>query len=315
MASVDRVVLVTGVGRYLGARVAASLSTEPSFDRIIGLDVVAAGRLGRTEYVRADISHPLIGKVLDQAHVDTVVHAAPNPSVAGIASLLAACERSASVTRVVAASTTGVYGASRRDPAVFTEQMRAPSNLAPGPRRTAVEAEGYLRTLARRRPDISVSVLRFAPLIGPTVDSWLTRYLALPVVPTALGFDPRLQLLHESDAIEVLCRAALANHPGVTNVAGDGVLTLAQILRRAGRPRLPFPGFALGRIGGVAEQGLLRYGRAVDTGRLKTRLGYQPRYTTGEALRSYVESRSGRMRVAPVALAGAERLLPAGVHR
>jgi UDP-glucose 4-epimerase len=309
MASVDSVVLITGVGGYLGARVASSLSADPSFTRVIGLDTVPAAGLGRTEYVRADIRHPLIGKVLDQAQVDTVVHTTPNSDVAGIASLLSACERSASVTRVVAASTTAVYGASRLDPAVFTERMRAPADVAPGARRSAVDAEGYLRAFAHHRPDVAVTVLRLAPLIGPTVESWLTRYLRLPVAPTALGFDPRLQLLHESDAIEVLCRAALANHPGVTNVAGDGVLTLAQVLRRAGRPRLPLPGLALNRLGDLVEPGLLRFGRAVDTTRLKHRLGYQPRYTTAEALRSFVESRSGRIHVAPLALAGAERLV------
>ncbi len=47
-------------------------------------------------------------------------------------------------------------------------------------------------------------MLRFANFIGPTIDTPLTRYLALPLVPTALGLRPRLQLLHENDAIEVL---------------------------------------------------------------------------------------------------------------
>ena len=47
-------------------------------------------------------------------------------------------------------------------------------------------------------------MLRLANFSGPTADTALTRYLAMPVVPTALGFDPRLQLLHEADAVEVL---------------------------------------------------------------------------------------------------------------
>jgi UDP-glucose 4-epimerase len=308
MVSVDRVVLITGVSRYLGARVAAALAADRSTDRIIGVDTIPAPALGRVEFVRADIRHPLIGKVLDQAHVDTVVHAMPNGDVAGLASLVAACERSESVSRFVAASTTAVYGASRHDPAVFTETMRAPADVA-GARRSAVDAEGYLRAYGQRRPDVAVSVLRLAPLIGPTVDSWFTRYLALPIAPTALGFDPRVQLLHESDAIAVLCRAALADHPGVTNVAGGGVLSLAQVLRQAGRPRLPLPGLALRRLGGVIEPGLLRFGRAVDTTRLTTRIGYQPRYTTSEALRSYLDARPGRLRLTPTVLAGAERLV------
>jgi UDP-glucose 4-epimerase len=311
MASADRVVLITGVGRFLGARVASALSSDAALDRIIGVDTITASGLGRTEFVRADIRHPLIARVLAQAQVDTVVHALPAGDIAATASLLAACERAGSVRRVVAASTTAVYGSSRRDPAVYTEQMRAVREPSFGPARTAIAAEAHLRAFARRRPDVTVSVLRLAPLIGPTVENWLTRYLALPLAPTALGFDPRVQLLHESDAVEVLARVAAAHHPGVVNVAGDGVLTLSQLLRRAGRRRLPVPAPALRQLGGGVAPGLLSYGRAVDTTRLKTRVGYQPRYSTSEALRSFVESRPGHLRVGPVALAAAERLIGA----
>ena len=73
------VVLVTGVSRWLGGALAAELATDPSIDRVIGVDTVPPApevlrRLGRTEFVRADIRSPLIGKVIDSAAVDTVVH-------------------------------------------------------------------------------------------------------------------------------------------------------------------------------------------------------------------------------------------------
>ena len=92
-----KVALVTGVGRWLGEQVAAALAAEPSLERIIGVDTVAprpgSQRLGRTEFVRADIANPLIGTVLDQARVDLVVHAGTLRSVdrPGSATLLEAC--------------------------------------------------------------------------------------------------------------------------------------------------------------------------------------------------------------------------------
>ncbi len=72
-----RVVVVTGVGRYLGARVAARLAADRSIERVIGVDTVPARPEldgARVEFVRADIAHPLIATVLDQAGADTVVH-------------------------------------------------------------------------------------------------------------------------------------------------------------------------------------------------------------------------------------------------
>ncbi|HVT21390.1 MAG TPA: NAD-dependent epimerase/dehydratase family protein, partial [Mycobacteriales bacterium] len=70
-----RVVLVTGVSRYLGGRLAAQLSDDSSIERLIGVDVVPPRTdVGRTEFVRADIRNPIIAKVIASAEVDTVVH-------------------------------------------------------------------------------------------------------------------------------------------------------------------------------------------------------------------------------------------------
>ena len=315
------VVLITGVSRYLGARLAAQLAADASIERVIGVDAnalepAALLRLGRTEYVRADIRNPLIAKVLAQARVDTVVHAAvgtgrgaggraPTKEVnlVGTMQLLAACQRSETVSRVVVKSTTAVYGSGPRDPAAFTEEMAAAGQPRGGYAKDAVEVEGYVRGFMRRRPDIAVSILRLASLIGPTVDSPLTRYLAMPIVPTSLGYDPRLQLVHESDAVEVLRLATVDAHPGVYNVAALGVVYLSQAIRRAGRFRLPVPAPAISLVGGIvrnsgviefsAEQAsFLNFGRVVDTSRLRAEFGYTPRLSTEQALRSYLEGRS-----------------------
>ena len=315
------VVLITGVSRYLGARLAALLAADPSIERVIGVDTTSLAeadldRLGRTEYVRADIRNPLIAKVLAQARVDTVVHAATGTvrgvggrapikdlNLVGTMQLLAACQRSESVSCVVVKSTTAVYGSGPRDPAAFTEEMAATGRARGRYARDAVEVEGYVRGFMRRRPDLAVTILRLASLMGPTVQSPLTRYLAMPIVPTSLGFDPRLQLLHESDAVEVLRLATVGDHPGVYNVAGAGVVYLSQAVRRAGRFRLPVPAAAISLVGGIvrntgviefsAEQAsFLNFGRVVDTSRLRTEFGYIPRLSTEQALASYLDGRT-----------------------
>ena len=58
-----------------------------------------------------------------------------------------------------------------------------------------------MRGFARRRPDVRVTMLRAANVIGPHVVSPITSYFRLPVIPTVLGFDPRLQFLHEEDLL------------------------------------------------------------------------------------------------------------------
>ena len=81
------------------------------------------------------------------------------------------------------------------------QARRVPSG---GFAKDSLDIEGYVRAFARRRPDVDVAVLRFTNFIGPRIDSLLTGFFRMPVVPTALGYDARVQLLHEDDALAVL---------------------------------------------------------------------------------------------------------------
>lgn len=307
----SNVVLVTGVADQLGGRLAARLAANTDIERVLGVDTrpPAAGVPARVEHVALDIRDPRIGKVISVARVDTVVHAALRTSagparsaikernVIGTMQLLAGCQRARSVGKLVVKSTAEVYGASATSPAVFTEQ----DPLADGRDREAAEIESYVCGFARRRPDVTTTTVRLAELIGPGVDTALARYLRLPVVPTVLGFDARVQLLHQQDALAVLERAALADLPGVFNAGGDGVILLSQAIRRAGRVPLPMPRAAIPAatrlVRGAAPvhfsadfARLLNYGRVIDTTRLKTTFGFTPRWSTAAAFDDYVRT-------------------------
>ena len=337
------VVLVTGVSRFLGGHLAARLAANPAIDRVLGVDTVPPPRdllrrMGRAEFIRADIRNPLISKVISTASVDTVVHASlsANPgssgrpamkemNVIGTMQLLAACQKAPSVRRLVLKSTTAVYGSSPRDPALFDETM-TPKDLPPGGyAKDAVEIEGYLRGFARRRPDVSVTVLRFSNFIGPRIDTVFTRYFALPVVPTVLGYDARVQLLHEEDALAVLERAASEEIPGVFNVAADGVLLLSQAIRRAGRVPIPVPSSAVGPVSSIfrgarlvdfspEQMRLLNFGRVVDNARLRHQFGFTPRWTTVQAFDDYVRGRALRPVIDPERFETLERRVLAAVR-
>jgi UDP-glucose 4-epimerase len=311
-----QVVLVTGVAGDLGRRFAAQLSRSPGVERVIGVDVVPPrGDLGETDFVRADIRNPVIAKVIVRERVDTVVHASVAATVAsaggrssskelnviGTMQLLAACQQAPDVRKLVLKSSAAFYGASHRDPALFTENMTAKRLPGSGYAKDVTEVESYTRGFARRRPDVEVTTLRFANVIGPTITAAMTGYFRLPVIPTVLGFNPRLQFLHETDALDVLEHATLADVPGTYNVAGDGVITLAQAVRRLGRPSLPLPGFALPAFGSALRQtgvadfspeqvAFLTFGRGVDTTRMRSMLGFEPRFTTDEAFTDFAAS-------------------------
>jgi UDP-glucose 4-epimerase len=331
-----RVVLVTGVSRYLGARLAGVLQADSSIERVIGVDTVpprpdVQRLLGRTQFVRADIRNPLIAKVVAQNAVDTVIHmnviatplgaggrtAMKEINVIGTMQLLAACQKAPSMRKLVVKSTTAVYGTSPRDPALFTEDVEPRALPKSGYAKDAVEVEGYVRGFGRRRPDVDLTLLRFTNFIGPAIETPLTRYFSLPVVPTVLGFDPRIQLCHEADGIEVLRRTALEDHPGIFNVGGSGVLLLSQAIRRMGRPSFPVPAPAVSLVAKAFRRaGLvdfspeqmryLEHGRVADVSRLRAALDWAPR-PTAQAFEDFVGSRAGVRLITPERATAAEQ--------
>ena len=308
-----RVVLVTGVSRDLGARFARSLATDKDVE-VVGLDVIPPRHdLGAADFVRADIRNPVIAKVIATRGVDTVVHlamvATPDSAggrssmkeinVIGTMQLLAACQRAESFRKLVVQSSISVYGASPRDPVKFTEDMSARAQPRTGFGKDSLEIESYVRGLARRRPDVVVTTLRLANLMGAGVDSHVTRYLSLPVVPRVMGFDARLQFLHPSDAVDALLLVTRRDVQGTFNVAAPDVVTLSQALRKMGRPTIGVPKAAAPLVATLIRQAhlvdfsadqidALTYGRGMDTSRFTSQTGFVPRFTSLAALQEFV---------------------------
>ena len=162
-------------------------------------------------------------------------------NVIGTMQLLAACQKAGSLPKLVVQSSVSVYGASPRDPVKFTEEMSPRAQPRTGFGKDAIEVESYVRGLARRRPDLVVTTLRLANLMGAGVDSQVTRYLSLPVVPRVMGFDARLQFLHPTDAVAALLQVTRNDLPGTYNVGADDIVVLSQALRMMGRPSFGVP--------------------------------------------------------------------------
>lgn len=306
-----KVVLVTGVSRMVGGLTARALSRHPQVSKVIAVDVVPPTHsIGTARFVRADIRNPIIGKVIRQEGVDTVVHlgvimtprhaggrvAQKEINVIGTMQLLAACQKAESLQRLVVKSSGVVYGASPRDPALFTEDMVAKRLPSGGIARDSVEVENYVRGFARRRPDVEVSMLRMANLAGPGLSTALTEYFSMRLLPVPFGFDGRMQLLHLDDAVAALVQATVGPAAGIVNVAGEGVITVRQAARLAKRPTVPLapglPGVTAraSRLTGIgafdpSQLPWMCFGRVMDTTRMREQLEFTPGRSTVEVVR------------------------------
>jgi UDP-glucose 4-epimerase len=321
-----RRVLVTGLGTYWGGRLAEALEGFEQVETIIGVDSRDPAReLERTEFVRVGTQHSLLQRIVRAAEIDTVVDArlmvssvTASPrvthenNVIGTMNILAACSGPDSpVRKFVFKSSAHYYGANQDDPAFFTEEMPRPHPPRTALERDLVEADDAVRDFAAKTPEIEVTVLRCANVLGPDVDTAFTRMFSLPAVPMVLGFDPRIQYVHEDDIVHALEHATVHSAPGVFNVAADGVLALSECVGLLGKLPLPvLPPWGTGLLAAPLRRlglklpdemwGLLRFGRGLDNRAFKE-TGFNYSYTTREAVLSFGE----HLRLSPV-LTGVE---------
>jgi UDP-glucose 4-epimerase len=312
-----RVVAVTGAATFLGLNLVGLLEEDARVQTIVCLDTSAPATAGpKSRHYELDLVHPAaeerMTEVLAAEHVDTVVHLSllesPSRETAhshelegvGTMQVLNACRR-ARTHKLVVRSFSWLYGARATNPAFLSEKhpLRARPTEPFFQDKLAVEEQ-----LVRfRQPGQGrvVTVLRTAPILGPSVGNFITRYLRLARVPTVLGFDPLWQFLHEADAVAALKLAVDLDAPGVFNLASEGVLPLSMAIRLVGRSKLPLPRSLLGPTLGalwLTKRGdappaildYLQYACVVDVASARSRLGFVPVFSSREALADFASA-------------------------
>ena len=221
----------------------------------------------------------------------------------------------AGAQRFVYASSVAAYGFHSDNPVPMSEDWptRPADRLFYAQEKA--ELEQLLGDEAARHPELDLYLLRPPVVLGPhTVGG--KDLLPGPLAPLARAVQGRfrrvpvpvpvivpelpLQLVHEDDVGQALLQCVVAaGPPGAYNIAGDGIVTTADVarelgffpLRAPGLPaqvaartlsRLPLPGAAQ-----WVEAG--SHPAVMDTTKAKEQLGWTPRYTGLEALRATLE--------------------------
>ncbi len=311
-------IAITGASSFLGERFLRRLIRDGHGDDIVVIDVAEPSiSEGAIHFRKVDLTEPAADQamldLLKADGIETLVHMAffTSPrrdttnaheleSIGTLAVLAAAA--AANVKNVVMRSFTFVYGARGQNPALIREETPLPPRAALGWLRDKVEAEEHAAQFARRYPEMAVRVLRFAPLFGPYVRNFYTRIFDRRLVPTLMGYDPLLQLLHPDDAEEALVRATFSEERGAFNITPRGVVPLATSLHLSGKVPAPVPHlaayFAVDALyaAGLVEApsgfvDYVRYPCVADGEKAKRHLDFEARYSSRQALESYIAYR------------------------
>ena len=312
-----RVVALTGAASFLGRNLIGVLEEDSLISRVIAIDVKAPDTSGpKTRMYEVDLTVPAseerVAEILSADRVDTLVHLAflssPTHATAwahelesvGTMHLLNAA-RQVSLRKLVLWSQTILYGAHPTNPNFLTERHPLRADVDDAFFADKIAAEREVLSFGAKSKGTVCTVLRTAPIVGPTVHNYVTRYLAQRVVLTLLGFDPLWQFVHEVDAIAAFKLAVDRDYSGTFNIVGDGVLPLSTIIRLAGRVAVPVlhpvaetlaSALWAGQLAAAPPSFLryLRYLCVADGEKAARVMGFRPAYTTREALLDYISA-------------------------
>lgn len=300
-----RVVAITGACNFLGTEVLRRIEDDRRYERVLALDIRKPEiPLEKTEFHQLDLTLPTadadLVEILGGEGVDTVVHAAflSYPTHAnewahelediGTMHVFNACAEVAP-SRVILVSSTLVYGAAPTNPNFLTEEDELKGHADSRFIKDKVRAERQARRFADEHPATKVAVLRFAPILGPTVTNMFTRFFSRPIAPVMMGYDPLLQFVHERDATRALKLAVDRDVEGAFNIVGDGVLPYTTVLAMMGKLPFHLPHFVARPLSKAlwATQVLdsppsfldfLRFLCVADGARARQALGFEPEF-------------------------------------
>jgi len=295
----------------VGEALTRRLVGEPDVGKVIAIDD-ARGQVAGATWRVTDVRDPGLASRL--VGVDVVAHLAldlgvggddaarSGLNVRGTQTVLTAAAASG-VRRVVLCTSAMVYGAHADNTVPLNEDapLRAVADGAVVG--DLLEIERLARRAPTAHPGLSVTVVRPATVVGPGIDSVLTRHFEAPRLLVVRGSQPRWQFCHVDDLAAALELAVLGAVEGAVTVGCDGWMEQEEVETLTGMRRIELPaGIAFGtaerlhRLGVIpapaSDLQYLVHPWVVPSTRLRE-AGWKPSYDNPSALGELLEQVGG----------------------
>jgi UDP-glucose 4-epimerase len=304
----QRPVLITGICGRLGRRLARRLHRERA---VIGVDRREfEGKPKDIAHHQLDIRRKKMQDIFRMERLAAVIHLGimhdPRVSqmehhswnVAGFQRLLEYVAQY-DVPKLIVLSSANVYGPRPDNPQFLTEEAPLLGGASFSEIRDLIEVDMLAQSFFWKRPETETVILRPVHILG-SVRNAPSNYLRLGMIPTLMGFDPMIQVIHQDDVVSAIINAMAPGFRGIYNIAGPPPLPLSRVIEMTGRHRVTIPHFlakgALRRLFRVRASSFpapeldhIRYVCMVDDRRAREVLGYSPRYGMEETVRAVDE--------------------------
>ena len=302
---VRKKVVITGITGNLGLLLAKKLHREAD---VYGIDRRPSRHMPKdVKILQRDIRRKACEDIFRSNAITAVIHLnilhdprahreeAHSFNLMGTSKILEYCNKY-NIPKVVLLSSANVYGPSPNNNQFITEETPLLGSTRFAEIRDLVEFDLYSSSFFWRYPNIETVLLRPVHILGK-VRNAPSNYLRLPVVPTLMGFDPMIQVIHVEDVVEAILLALQPGIRGVYNIVGPGEVPLSMLLKTLQKRRLNLPNFIAKSVLDVLwktkltsfpppELEFIQYICMADGSRSEKEMGYFPKYSLKDTIKS-----------------------------
>lgn len=307
-----KTIAITGVNGYAASTLLPLLEADDDIEKIIGIDFRPwKGGFSKVKFFREDIRSPQISELLNQADVICYLsfagqdihdqQAADDIHISGMKNFLSAVEK-CRIKKIIIGGCSSVYGFQPPTALHYSEKDAVFDKHADNYfTATAGKIETVVDEFIRSHPDIMVTVMRIAPVMGPNMENLMEKALSMQfsILPSDNGRSA--QFIHEDDLGRALLTAIDKDIPGIFNVAADDAMPLRSCFKNAGVKTIPLPpgvsefladlGFKL-RIYPFGKDYIRLFSKSIfmSNKKLKAAAGWEPIYNSEAAYLSFIKN-------------------------
>jgi len=312
-------VAVTGAATPVGDRIVRALLARSASGAAIGTVVGLSAERGGADGVHwrlVDLDSPDLARSL--RGVDALIHVAVSTNLGADLKLSARTRReratrqirtvvtsaaAAGVARLVVVTSAMTYGASPANAVPLPEDAPLAADPDEGLVGDLLAVEQVLRAAAEVHPGLAITVVRPAALVGPDVDTVITRHFEAPRLLTVKGGCPAWQFCHVEDLATALVTTVELGLGPVVTVGSQGWMTQKEVEAVSGMYPVELSesmamgiGQQLHRVGILpfppSDLAYAVYPWAVSSATLAA-AGWQPAYDNATCLVALIESIKG----------------------
>ena len=238
-------VAVTGAATPVGDRIVRALLARSAAGTAIGTVVGLSAERGGADGVHwrlVDLDSPDLARSL--RGVDALIHVAVSTNLAADLKVSARTRReratrqiqtvvisaaAAGVARLVVVTSAMTYGASPANAVPLPEDAPLADDPDEGLVGDLLAVEQVLRAAVEVHPGLAITVVRPAALVGPDIDTVITRHFEAPRLLTVKGGCPAWQFCHVQDLATALVTTVELGLGPVVTVGSQGWMTQEEV--------------------------------------------------------------------------------------